>query len=378
MPTISSAHISGFVKNTHSGISEAVSTLVHKVLDSKRLSIKDALLLYHKAPLSLLGMLADHVRFQKNGDDAYFVRNFHVEPTNICAHECLFCSYNHRYAGHSWEISKDELVENIRKADPMAVEVHITGGVHPKRDIYYYADFLKIIKQERPNLHIKAYSAIELDYMFNKSQLSIDAGLEILKSAGLDSIPGGGAEIFDPVVRRQICNDKTPGERYLEIHKVAHQMGIPSNTTILYGHIETIEQRLDHLQQLRDLQDITKGFMAFIPLKFRNKNNKMAHIPEASVTEDLRFYALSRLFLDNFQHLKAYWPMLGKPLSQLMLAFGVDDLDGTIEDTTRIYTLAGAEEQNPGMTTEEFAQWVRQAGRIPVERNSYYQKIKSY
>jgi aminodeoxyfutalosine synthase len=376
--TVSSIQIADFIASTQNVIDNSVIDLASKVLNFERLSVADALILYHKAPLPLLGMLADYIRYQKNGNDAYFVRNFHVEPTNICVHECLFCSYNHRYAGQSWEISKDELIENIRKADPMAVEVHITGGVHPKRDIYYYADFIKTIKQERPNLHIKAYSAIELDYMFQKSQLSINEGLEILRSAGLDSIPGGGAEVFDPEVRKQICNDKTSGERYLEIHKVAHQMGIPSNTTILYGHIETIEQRLDHLLQLRDLQDITNGFMAFIPLKFRNKNNRMSHIAEVSVTEDLRFYALTRLFLDNFAHLKAYWPMLGKPISQLMLAFGVDDLDGTIEDTTRIYTLAGAEEQNPGMTSEEFAHWVRQAGRVPVERNSYYQKIKSY
>ncbi len=378
MPNISASDLNEYIRSAgHTG-SKELTALVQKVLQPERLSIEEAFTLYNQAPLALLGMLADYIRVQKNGDDAYFIRNFHIEPTNICVHECLFCSYNHRYAGENWEISPEELTGKIRASDPDAVEVHITGGVHPNRDIYYYADFIRAIRQERPQLHIKAYSAIELDYMFKKSGLNIEQGLKILIDAGLDSIPGGGAEIFDPEIRRQICKDKTDGARYLEIHEIAHKNGLRSNTTILYGHIETIMHRLEHLGQLRQLQDRTNGFMAFIPLKFRNKNNKMSHIQEVPVIEDLRFYALSRIFLDNFTHIKAYWPMLGKPISQLMLSFGVDDLDGTIEDSTRIYTLAGSEEQNPGMTTGEFTAWVKAAGRTPVERDSLYNKIKTY
>jgi aminodeoxyfutalosine synthase len=285
--------------------------------------------------------------------------------------------YAHREEG--WELTVEQMLEIVKKYDGQPVtEVHIVGGVHPKLNLDFFIQLLQRIKAHRPDLHIKAFTAVELDYMFRKSKLTIREGLEKLKAAGLDSLPGGGAEIFDPEIRNQICADKVDGKGWLGIHETAHSLGIPSNATMLYGHIENYGHRIDHMNQLRDLQDKTGLFNTFIPLKFRNKDNAMSHIPETSVIEDLRMYAFARLYMDNFPHLKAYWPMLGRETAQLTLSFGVDDLDGTIDDSTKIYSMAGAEEQHPSLTTQELVTLIRQVGRIPIERDSIYRKLKEF
>lgn len=257
-------------------------------------------------------------------------------------------------------------------------EVHIVGGVHPKQDLDFYCALFEGIKKRRPELHIKALTPVEMEYIFRKAKVSYTEGLERLRAAGLQSMPGGGAEIFDEKVREAICADKCSSDQWIAIHKAAHELGMKTNATMLYGHIETYRHRIDHLERLRQLQDETGGFQAFIPLKFRNKENEMADVPEVSVVEDLRNYALSRIYLDNFPHIKAYWAMIGRSTAQLSLNFGVNDIDGTIDDTTKIYSMAGAEEQHPGMTTRELVTLIDQAGRHPVERDTLYNIVRDY
>ncbi len=257
-------------------------------------------------------------------------------------------------------------------------EVHIVGGVHPKMNLEFFCELLQKIKQHRPSLHIKGFTAVELDYMFRKAKLSVEEGMKKIHEAGLDSLPGGGAEIFHPEIRQQICDDKIDANGWLHIHEAAHNLGMHSNATMLYGHIEKYYHRIDHMRRLRELQDRTGGFNTFIPLKFRNKDNDMSHIPESSIVEDMKMYAVARIYLDNFPHLKAYWPMLGRQNAQLTLSFGVNDIDGTIDDTTKIYSMAGSEEQNPAMTTEELVNLIKQVKRTPVERDTLYNVIKDY
>ena len=346
-----------------------------KVGDGQRISPEEGLTLFMQAELGFLGMLADLVRKRKNGDRAYFIRNFHIEPTNICVNKCKFCSYSHHFSKSSWELTVDEILEKVNALENQVPELHITGAVHPDRDIRYYGELLVKIRAARPELHIKAYSAVELDYMIKKSGMTIKEGLAYLKSCGLDSIPGGGAEIFDEAIRKEICGMKSTSGDWLLIHETAHNLGIPSNATMLYGHKETFAHRIDHLERLRRLQDRTGGFNAFIPLKFRNSNNEMSGIPEVSVTEDMKMYAIARIYLDNFPHLKAYWPAVGRKLAQVSLSFGVDDLDGTINDTTQIYSLAGAEDQNPVMTVSQMITLITESKRTPAERDSLYNEL---
>jgi len=352
-----------------------IDNIAGKIQKGERITPSEGLLLFDQAELGFLGMMADHVRRQKNGDNAYFIRNFHIEPTNFCVNRCRFCSYSHHFSTRKWELTLDEMVSKVLEQDSTVREIHITGAVHPDRDIFYYGDLLKRIRQVRPHLHIKAYSAAELDYMIRKAGMTFTNGLEYLRSCGLDSIPGGGAEIFDENIRSSICGMKTTSGDWLEIHEAAHDLGIPSNATMLYGHVENHHHRIDHLERLRQLQDRTHGFNSFIPLKFHRANNEMAGIPEVSVVEDMRMYAVARIYLDNFPHIKAYWPAVGKKLAQISLSFGVDDLDGTINDSTRIYSLAGAEEQNPVMTVSQMKTLILEAGRIPVERDSLYKPV---
>ena len=257
-------------------------------------------------------------------------------------------------------------------------EVHIVGGVHPKMNLYFFVDLLKKIKAHRPDLHIKGFTAVELDYMFRKAKLTTDEGMKILHEAGLDSLPGGGAEIFDAEIRKKICEDKVNAEGWLNIHRSAHVLGMHTNATMLYGHIENYGHRVDHMDRLRRLQDETGGFNTFIPLKFRNKGNDMSDIAESSVIEDMKLYAVSRLYMDNFRHIKAYWPMLGRQSAQLSLSFGVNDLDGTIDDSTKIYSMAGSEEQHPTLSTTELVALIKQVKREPVERDTLYNEVKNY
>lgn len=358
-----------------------LNTIREKVLASERISDKEGLLLFEKGSLPFLGSLANHIREKLHGDITYFNRNFHIEPTNVCVFSCNFCSYSRLYAHKEdgWELSEKQMLDIVKRYDGKPVtEVHIVGGVHPKMNIHFFAELLRKIKEHRPSLHIKGYTAVELDYMFRKAKMSNEEGLKYLHEAGLDSIPGGGAEIFHPEIREQICADKVNTDGWLKIHEAAHKMGMHSNATMLYGHIEKYHHRIDHMRRLRELQDRTNGFNTFIPLKFRNKDNAMSHIPESTITEDMKMYAVARIYMDNFPHLKAYWPMLGRQNAQLSLAFGVNDIDGTIDDTTKIYSMAGSEEQTPSMTTKELVTLIKQVKREPVERGTLYNVIKNY
>ncbi len=355
--------------------------IAEKVNAGERVTDKDALLLFEKGSPGFVGALANQIRERLHGDKTYFNRNFHIEPTNVCVFSCNFCSYSRLYAkrDEGWEMSIEQMLHIVKKYDGQPVtEVHIVGGVHPKMDLKFFANLLKAIKEHRPELHIKAFTAVEYDYMFRKAKVSVEEGLQYLIEAGLDSIPGGGAEIFHPEIREQICADKVSGDGWLQIHEAAHRLGLHSNATMLFGHIEKYEHRIDHMRRLRELQDRTGGFNTFIPLKFRNKDNDMSHVAESSIVEDMRTYAIARIYLDNFPHLKAYWPMLGRQNAQLSLSFGVDDIDGTIDDTTKIYSMAGSEEQTPSMTTEELVTLIKQARREPVERDTLYNVIKNY
>jgi aminodeoxyfutalosine synthase len=357
-----------------------IKRIAEKVAAKQRITPEEGLILYKKADLPLLGVLAGIVRRRLNGNFTYFNRNFHIEPTNKCVYNCRFCSY-HKPAGdpESWEYSIDEMLDIVKRFDSKEVtEVHIVGGVHPEHDLHYYGNLIKRIKEHRPSLHVKAFSAIELDYMISSAGYTVEEGLRILKDYGLDSIPGGGAEIFDEELRKSICDEKSSSELWLKIHETAHRSGIPSNATILYGHIENYRHRIDHMERLRKLQDKTGGFNAFIPLKYKMRNNNMSYLGEVSILEDLRNYAVSRIYLDNFQHIKAYWPMAGKETAQMSLSFGADDLDGTIDDTTKIYSMSGSKEENPVMTTEEICTLIREAGYTPVERDTLYNVIKEW
>ncbi len=360
---------------------EQIKNISEKVFDGERITDEDALYLFNHAELSILGVLANYVREKKNGKYTYFNRNFHIEPTNLCVFSCKFCSYSQEYKHKEtgWEMTIEQMLDKVKAYDGVPItEVHIVGGVHPKMDATFFGELLAEIKNHRPDLHIKAFTAVELDYMFRKAKMSTKEGMEYLISKGLNSIPGGGAEIFDEATRLEIAGDKCDSAKWLEIHQTAHECGIRSNCTMLYGHIETYEHRVDHMRRLRELQDKTKGFQTFIPLKFRNSDNDMSHVPEVTLIEDLKVYAISRIYLDNFDHVKAYWPMLGRSSAQLTQSFGVDDLDGTIDDSTKIYSMAGSEEQNPTLSTDELIELIRQSGRIPVERDTLYNTIKIY
>lgn len=351
-----------------------------KVIRGERISAGEAVMLYEKADLGLLSLLASIIRTTKNGDYVYFNRNFHIEPTNICVYNCGFCSY-HKLPGEkdSWVMSIEQISSYCRRYQHSNItEVHVVGGVHPKWGIKQYCNIIKKIREILPAVHIKAFSAIELYYIFSQAKVSFREGFKLLKQSGLNSIPGGGAEIFNSEIRRKICPDKPTGDSWLKIHEAAHQEGIPSNATILYGHIESYKDRVEHMAAIRDLQDKTGGFNCFIPLRFRSRNNRFSYLGEVNNVEDLRNFAVARIFLDNIPHLKAYWPMLGKESTRLALSFGVDDLDGTIDDTTKIYSMAGAEEQKPIMTEEMFIDLARGNGRILVERDSTYKPIHVY
>jgi len=353
----------------------------NKVIHNERISFDEGVYLFEKASLPFVGALANWKRELLHGDTTYFNKNFHIEPTNVCVFSCKFCSYSKLYAHkeEGWELTIDQMMDIVKSYDGKPVtEVHIVGGVHPKLTLEFFITLLKAIKAHRPELHIKGFTPVELDYMFRKANLSTEEGMKKAHEAGLDSLPGGGAEIFHPDIRNIICADKATGDEWLHIHRTAHNLGMHSNATLLYGHIEKAEHRIDHMERLRQLQDETKGFNTFIPLKFRNKDNDMHDVPESTMANDLKMYAISRLYLDNFPHVKAYWPMLGREVAQLTLSYGVNDIDGTIDDTTKIYSMAGSEEQTPVMTTEELVRLIKQAHRKPVERGTLYNVIQDY
>jgi len=355
--------------------------IANKVFNKERITSEEGLYLYEKASLGYLGTLANVIREDKNGVITYFNRNFHIEPTNVCIYTCTFCSYSRliKERKDGWEFTLEEMMDIVYKYDNQPVtEVHIVGGVLPKYDVAFYVELFKTIKKHRPDLHIKALTPVEYHYIFKKDKLSYEEGMAKMLEAGLDSMPGGGAEIFHPEIRDQIAGGKCSGEEWLRIHEVWHRLGKRSNATMLYGHIESYFHRIDHLEKLRDLQDKTEGFQTFIPLKFRNKDNQLSHLNEVSALEDLRNYAVSRIYLDNFDHIKAYWPMIGRNMAQLSLSFGVDDIDGTIDDTTKIYSMAGSEEQTPAMSTRDLVNLIKAVGKQPVERDTLYNIIHDF
>ena len=356
-------------------------SIAEKVKQGKRITDEEGILLFEKGSLSFVGALANFIREKLHGDKTYFNRNFHIEPTNVCVFSCKFCSYSMLYAHkeEGWELSIEQMLDIVKTYDGKPItEVHIVGGVHPKMNMDYFIELMQKIKAHRPELHVKAFTAVELDYMFRKAKLSVVEGMKRLNEAGLDSLPGGGAEIFHPEIREVIAGDKVNADGWLAIHETAHNLGMHTNATMLYGHIEKYEHRIDHMRRLRELQDKTGGFNTFIPLKFRNSNNDMSYVAESTITEDMRLYAIARIYLDNFPHLKAYWPMLGRENAQLSLSFGVNDIDGTIDDSTKIYSMAGSEEQTPKMSTEQLVTLIKQVKRQPGERDTLYNNVKDY
>ena len=348
-----------------------------KVRSGRRIDAAEALALWRGAPLWLLGELADGRKRAVSGDKVYYNRNFHIEPTNRCVFNCRFCSYRRPKGDpEAWDYSMEEIEAIARAhAGQGMTEVHIVGGVHPDHDLDYYVEMIRRVKAILPEATVKAFTAIELSYMIRRAGLSLEEGLRRLREAGMEAIPGGGAEIFDEEIRARICPDKGSPADWLAVHEAAHRLGIKTNATILYGHIEGVEHRIDHLDRLRALQDRTGGFNAFIPLKYRNYGNAMSEVGEVSVIEDLRMLAMSRIYLDNIPHVKAYWVMYGKATTELALAFGADDIDGTIDDTTKIYSMAGADDRRPRMTADEMRTIVRHAGLRAVERDTLYNEL---
>ena len=362
-------------------LSAELRFLAQKVLNQERITFDEGVYLYQHAELGYLGALANHIRERKHGDKTYFNKNFHLEPTNLCVYDCKFCSYSRliKQKDEGWALTLEEMLDVVKKYDgDQVTEVHIVGGVLPQYDVAFYSALFSAIKKHRPELHVKALTPVEYHYIFKKAKIDYATGMRLMKEAGLESIPGGGAEIFHPEVREIIAKDKCTGEQWLQIHEEWHKLGMRSNATMLYGHIEKYEHRVDHLEKLRQLQDRTGGFQTFIPLKFRNQNNQMENVPEVSVIEDLRNYAISRIYLDNFDHIKAYWAMISRQTAQLSLNFGVDDIDGTLDDTTKIYSMAGAEEQHPAMSTKELVNLIKQVKRKPIERDTLYNVVKDY
>ncbi|MFI3279863.1 MAG: CofH family radical SAM protein [Rikenellaceae bacterium] len=355
-----------------------IDQIAQKSLNGERITPAEAKLLWSDAPLWLLSKLAVQRKREVSGDKVFFNRNFHLEPTNLCRFNCLFCSYRRgKGAPDAWDHSMEEMFEIARGyAGRGITEVHVVGGVHPDHDFAFYVELIAGVKAILPEATIKAFTAVELADMIERAGLSYTQGLEQLRAAGMESIPGGGAEIFDEELRAKICPDKGSTKVWLDMHRAAHCLGIKSNATILYGHMENLDQRIDHLDRLRELQDQTGGFNAFIPLKYRNFGNSMSELGEVSIVEDMKMLALSRIYLDNIPHIKSYWVMYGKDTTEMALAFGADDIDGTIDDSTKIYSMAGAEDKKPRMTTAQMEALIRRAGFIPTERDTHYNEIE--
>jgi aminodeoxyfutalosine synthase len=358
-----------------------------KVLAGERFSKDEAVELFKTDDIFSLGKLASHVAEQKNGKKVFFIRNRHINPTNICVNRCRFCAFS-RSKGEegAFELTIDEIIEKLQpyyidvsnppftKGGKEGIqEVHIVGGLHPDRPFEYYLNMLSAIKKNFPALHIKAFTAVEIDYLSRISGLSLKETLYALKVHGLDVMPGGGAEIFEGKVRARLCPEKISGKRWLEVMETAHKLRIRTNATMLYGHIETYEDRVDHLFALRDLQDRTGGFQAFVPLSYHPKGNDVGGSFSSGI-DDLRTIAVSRVVLDNFDHITAYWIMLGEKISQLSLLFGADDLSGTIIEE-KITHSAGAL-SSESMTPEELSHLITMAGRLPVERDCFYRQVR--
>lgn len=353
-----------------------LSDIAEKVLAGQRLCRADGIRLGSSHDLLTLGFLADYVRQRQAGDEVYYINNVHLNHTNICRNLCLFCAFGREPDAHgAFSLTLAEIAAKMEQAKAYhPTEVHIVGGLNPALPFTYYEEMLTTVRQILPDAHIQAFDAVEVDFLGEISGFGICEVLTRLREAGLDSLPGGGAEIFNPVVRRQICPRKINGERWLEVHAAAHRLGMRTNATMLYGHIESIADRVGHLLGLRELQDETGGFLAFIPLPFHPENTAFAHLPRASGYDDLKTVALARLLLDNFLYIKSFWIMLTPRLAQITLSFGANDLDGTVREERIAHDAGAATPQY--QPSENFLAMIREAGRIPVERDTFYNVIR--
>lgn len=350
--------------------------ILEKVQNGQRLSFDDGLALYRCDDILALGYLADIVRFRKNENNAYFIYNQHINYSNICTNLCKFCAFGcEENSDLAYEMSVEEVKQKVRdRLDEPITEVHMVGGLHPELPFEYYLELLRGIKEVKPEIHIQAFTCVEIAHLAELAGKSVDDTLEILRDAGLGSIPGGGAEVFSPRIRELTCEKKLPGNDWLEIAKTAHRQGFNSNATMLYGHIETLEERLHHLSALREAQDETNGFLTFIPLAFHPKNTKMSDLSRTTGINDLKNIAVSRLFLDNFPHIKAYWVMIGPKMAQIALSFGADDMDGTVKEEV-ITHMAGAD-TDQAIGSKTLVHLIKDAGRVPVERDTLYNVIE--
>lgn len=353
----------------------SIQHIKEKIAIGDRLSREDGIALFQSNDILTLGRMASMVSDRKNGDRVYFVQNMHINPTNICVNRCKFCAFS-RSKGQpgAYEMSIDDILQKARSAEKGVREFHIVSGLHPDQPFSWYTEMLSALKKEFPLVHLKAFTAVEIDYLAKLAGLSLQETLIKLQNAGLGSLPGGGAEIFAPGVRNTLCAEKISGDRWLEVMETAHGIGLKSNATMLYGHIESYEDRVDHLLRLRDLQDRSNGFQAFIPLSFHAPNTEIVKSAYTTGFDDLKTLAISRLMLDNFDHIKAYWVMLGAKVTQVSLSFGVDDIDGTVVEE-RITKMAGGTTDG-SMTKNELIDLIRTAGKTPVERDTLYQTVK--
>lgn len=359
-------------------VKAGLGSILDKVKAEERLSFDDGLVLYNSNDILALGYLANLVRNRMNADNAYFIYNQHINYSNICTNLCKFCAFGReKGADLAYEMSVEQVKEKVRDrlAEPIT-EIHMVGGIHPDLPFDYYLELLRGIKEVKSELHIQAFTCVEIAHLSDLVGKSIEQTLEILIDAGLGSLPGGGAEVFSPRIREITCEKKLPGKDWLEVAKIAHKMGMKSNATMLYGHIETMEERLEHLSALRDAQDETDGFLAFIPLSFHPKNTEMSDLSRTTGIDDLKNVAVARLFLDNFPHIKAYWVMIGPQMAQIALSFGADDMDGTVKEEV-ITHMAGADtDQAIGSTT--LVRLIKEAGRVPVQRDTLYNVIETH
>jgi aminodeoxyfutalosine synthase len=358
-------------------VNAGLATIAEKVEAKQRLSFDDGVTLFQSKYLFALGWMANRERERRHGARTYFNHNLRLEATNVCEASCLFCSFARLKEGMpgSQTMSVEQIINKLRQRDDQPVtEVHIVNGLHPGLPFSYYTELLSGLKKVRPGIHLKCFTAVEIAFFADHYGKTDTQVLEELKAAGLDSLPGGGAEIFAPRVRQKICHDKCDGARYLAIHRVAHRLGMRTNVTMLYGHIETIEERVDHLLQTRALQDDTGGLQAFIPLAFHPDNNQMRKLPPPSASDTLKVHAVARLLLDNVDHIKAYWISCGVDVAQTALWFGADDLDGTVQEET-IYHMAGSSTPT-ALSTHDIEQLIWDAGREPIERDTLYNVVR--
>ncbi len=352
-----------------------IETISEKIQAGARLSFEEGLYLHEHADLFTLGRLANIVRERKNGNKAYYNTNIHLNPTNVCVYRCTFCAFRADLRSEkAYTFDEDMIRARVEEARLQgATEIHVVGGLHHLKKFEWYVDVIRTIHEAWPELHIKAWTPVEIGWFSYMTNKPIRWVLEQMMEAGLGSMPGGGAEIFDAHVREQICEHKADADLWFEVHRTAHELGLRSNATMLYGHVEEAAHRIDHLCRLRELQDETGGFQTFIPLAFHPENTGMSEIPKASGLTDLRIVAVSRIMLDNFDHIKAYWIMLGEKTAQVALSFGADDLDGTVVHEI-IYHDAGATTPQ-GLAVEQLHRMIREAGRDPVERDTLYRHV---